>query len=231
LRGVRIARGIDLHGAGDPARASELLERALAEPPAASLRPAVLRDLDLAELALGRSAARERLAEALGLAPEDVHTARALARSHLNAGDGAAAMDVLTKALDGTIEDPDLRSRLEAELGAIGLVHPARWLAADRRLEALPDSTARARVPGARQLAAVRAFAAFRRSAPVALVRRRAMAALVDREPDGELLATLVPLTMLITVLAGCDELAVAQDLCEAGRRAAARRGDHMAAT
>ena len=57
------------------------------------------------------------------------------------------------------------------------------------------------------------------------------MAALVDREPDGELLATLVPLTMLITVLAGCDELAVAQDLCEAGRRAAARRGDHMAAT
>ncbi len=125
-----------LHGAaaaaGDPARASELLERALAEPPAASLRPAVLRDLGLAELALGRSAARERLAEALGLAPEDVHTARALARSHLNAGDGAAAMDVLTKALDGTIEDPDLRSRLEAELGRSGSFTPrAGWRLTD----------------------------------------------------------------------------------------------------
>lgn len=216
--------------AGDPGRASELLERALSEPPAASLRPAVLRDLGLTELALGLTAAREHLAEALGLAPEDVRTALALARSHLNAGDAGAAMDVLTRALDGAIEDPDLRWRLEAELGAIGLVHPARWLAADRRLEGLPDSTTRAG-PGARQLAAVRAFAAFRRSAPVALVRRRAMAALVDREPDGELLATLAPLTMLITVLAGCDELAVAQRVCDAGQCSAARRGDRVAAT
>ncbi len=217
--------------ADDPVRASELLERALSEPPAASLRPAVIRDLGLAELALGRTAAREHLAEALRLAPQDVRTALALARSHLNAGDTGAAMDMLSRALDGTIEDSDLRWRLEAELGAIGLVNPARWLAADRRLEGFPDSSARGGGPGARQLAAVRAFAAFRRSAPVAVVRRRAMAALVDREPDGELLASLAPLTMLITVLAGCDELVVAQRLCDAGQRSADRRGDRVAAT
>jgi DNA-binding CsgD family transcriptional regulator len=229
---TRVARVLQSAAAraSDPACAAKLLARALREPPADTDRAAVLRDLGRAELALGDPAARVHLDAAAVLDPRDPGTRLALARAQLNGGDPDAALATLGGVLDFDIEDHDVRLRLEAELAAIGLMHPLHWRATEGRLDAL-GAPSRGDGPGARQLAAIRAFNAYRRAQPVELVRSYALAALVNREPDTDLLDGLAPLTMVTTALMACDELELARRLVHAGQHRAARLGNRVGAS
>ncbi len=214
----------------DPTRVAQLLARALREPPADTERAAVLRDLGRAELALGDPGACGHLDAASALDPNDPGTTLALARAHLNGGDADAALATLGAALDREIEDHDARLRLEAELAAIGLIHPRHWTATEARLEAL-GAPVRGGGPGARQLAAIQAFNAYRRAQPFELVRGYALAALVNGAADAELLDGLAPLTMIVTALMACDELKLARRIVHAGQNRAGRLGNRVGAS
>ena len=105
---------------GAAAEAAVTLRRALAEPPSAGERPAVLRELGEAELAALEPAAAEHLAEALREAPS-IDLAVALATAHYHAGRHAEAADVLLAEIDRLGEDArEERLNLEAVLGVLG---------------------------------------------------------------------------------------------------------------
>ena len=105
---------------GAAAEAAVALRRALAEPPSAGERHAVLRELGEAELAALEPAAAEHLAEALREAPS-IDLAVALATAHYHAGRHAEAADVLLAELDRLGEDArEERLHLEAILGVLG---------------------------------------------------------------------------------------------------------------
>ena len=105
---------------GAAAEAAVALRRALAEPPSAGERHAVLRELGEAELAALEPAAAEHLAEALRVAPS-IDLAVALATAHYHAGRHAEAADVLLAELDRLGEDArEERLHLEAILGVLG---------------------------------------------------------------------------------------------------------------
>jgi DNA-binding CsgD family transcriptional regulator len=114
---------------GAPQSAATVLRRALAEPPPADERVAVLRELARAEASAGRGTACERLEQALalttgrraraGLALEVAEAYAALFR-------WADAVDLIERALDELGEaDPGLAARLEGELVVAGM-HDAR---------------------------------------------------------------------------------------------------------
>jgi DNA-binding CsgD family transcriptional regulator len=105
---------------GAAAEAAATLRRALAEPPSAGERPAVLRELGEAELAALEPAAAEHLAVALREAPS-IDLAVALATAHYHAGRHAEAADVLLAEIDRLADDArEERLNLEAVLGVLG---------------------------------------------------------------------------------------------------------------
>ena len=105
---------------GAAAAAAATLRRALAEPPSAGERPAVLRELGEAELAALEPAAAEHLAVALREAPS-IDLAVALATAHYHAARHAEAADVLLAELDRLADDArEDRLNLEAILGVLG---------------------------------------------------------------------------------------------------------------
>ena len=105
---------------GAAAEAAVALRRALAEPPSAGERHAVLRELGEAELAALEPAAAAHLAQALREAPS-IDLAVALATAHYHAARHAEAADVLLAELDRLGEDArEERLYLEAVLGVLG---------------------------------------------------------------------------------------------------------------
>lgn len=109
---------------GAPAAAADLLERALAEPPASELRGAVLREAARAHLRAGRALACKRLEEAMSIAESRLQTelASELAQSYATLFRWTDAVDVLERALKllGTTRR-SFASHLQSQLIAAGL--------------------------------------------------------------------------------------------------------------
>lgn len=102
---------------GDPRNAASLLGRAIAEPPAAPLRPAVLLSLARAEAASGDPKALDHLDEALRTVPDPrvrAETRHGLSQLLHLRGDFAGAVRAAETALAELPDDDPLRDRLDA---------------------------------------------------------------------------------------------------------------------
>jgi DNA-binding CsgD family transcriptional regulator len=123
------AAAADALAAGAPEPAIAYLERALAEPPSARARGAVLHALGVAEASLQRRAGIQHLSDALSLASEPgerAEIARELAVPLMHGGAVREAVRLLERAAaelpDG---DAELRLMLEADLIGAGRLDPA----------------------------------------------------------------------------------------------------------
>jgi DNA-binding CsgD family transcriptional regulator len=128
-------------GAGAPESAVEYLTRALAEPPPARARGAILRELGAAEASLHRAAGADHLQEALSLSSqpsERAEIARELAVPLVHSGQMSEAVELLEQAV-GELAPGDRELRLELEADIIGArrLHPAMRRAALERVRAL----------------------------------------------------------------------------------------------
>ncbi|MBV8703550.1 MAG: AAA family ATPase, partial [Acetobacteraceae bacterium] len=134
---------------GAPAAAADLLDRALAEPPAVAERVDILREAGWAHLQAGRAAACERLEQALALANAEAwrETASELAKAHATLFRWTDAVRVLECALasPGRV-DPSAAADLESQIAAVGL-QDAR--VAPRALRAMQRLSRRRRLPAA----------------------------------------------------------------------------------
>lgn len=146
--------------AGAPEAADAYLERALAEPPAASQRAGVLRLLGRTEVSQHRPQAAEHLRAALadaGDVRERAQIARELAVPLTHSGHVRQAVAVLERsAAEVGDTDRELRLELEADLVAAGRLHPELRHAALAQARALRDAGLRGTTRGERvALAAV----------------------------------------------------------------------------
>jgi len=110
---------------GSPQAAAALLGRALAEPPPAADRVAVLRELGRAEELAGQDAALAHLAEARGLTPDRRQRAEIglqIAGAQANLFHWVEAVDVSQATLaELGDQEPDLQAKLEAQVVVAGL--------------------------------------------------------------------------------------------------------------
>jgi DNA-binding CsgD family transcriptional regulator len=156
---LRAAAGAAL-GAGAPESAVRYLTRALAEPPPARARVAILRELGTAEASLQRPTGAEHLQEALRLSSQPKERAeivRELAAPLIHCGHMSEAVDLLESAADGLAPgDRELRLVLEADIIGARRLHPALRQAALERVRALRAADLEGRTFGERvALAAV----------------------------------------------------------------------------
>ncbi len=140
--------------AGAPESAVQFLTRALAEPPPARARVAILRELGAAAGSLQRPAAVEHLQEALTLSPqpsERAEIARELAVPLMHSGHMTEAVDLLERASAELVEgDRELRLELEADIIGARRLHPAMREAALERIQALRAARLEGRTFGER---------------------------------------------------------------------------------
>jgi DNA-binding CsgD family transcriptional regulator len=141
-------------GAGAPESAVQYLTRALAEPPPAHARVAILRELGAAEASLHKPAGAEHLQEALRSSSrprERAEIARELAVPLMHSGQMREAVDFLERA---TRElgpgDRELRLQLEADIIGARRLHPALREAALERVKALRAARLEGRTFGER---------------------------------------------------------------------------------
>jgi DNA-binding CsgD family transcriptional regulator len=148
------AAATDALAAGAPEPAIAYLGRALAEPPAARARVAVLRDLGVAETSLHRPAGLEHLRAALALAAkpdERAEIARQLAIPLMHSGAIREVVDLLDRTIaEIPEEDRELRLKLEADLIGAGRLDPALRDVAMARVEALAAARLKGRTLGER---------------------------------------------------------------------------------
>ena len=115
--------------AGAPESAVEYLTRALAEPPPARARVAILRELGAAEASLQDPAGAGHLHEALSLSSqpsERAEIARELAIPLMHSGQMGEAVDLLERAAGELAPgDRELQLELEADIIGAGRLHPA----------------------------------------------------------------------------------------------------------
>lgn len=120
----------DAVGSGAPQAAAALLARALAEPPAATERVALLLELGRAEELAGQDSALAHLAEAQELTIDSRRRAEIglyLARAQADLFHWVEAVDVSESTLaELGDQEPDLQARLEALIVATGLRVPRR---------------------------------------------------------------------------------------------------------
>jgi DNA-binding CsgD family transcriptional regulator len=133
----------DAVGSGAPQAATALLERALAEPPPASERVALLLELGRAEVLAGQDTALVHLAEAQELTAGRRRRAEIglqLARAQADLFHWVEAVDVSTSTLaDLGYGEPDLQARLEAQVVVAGLRVASRAALVPPALERLAD--------------------------------------------------------------------------------------------
>ena len=127
--------------AGAPESAVEYLTRALAEPPTARARVAILRELGAAEGSLQDPAGAGHLQEALSLSSqpsERAEIARELAIPLMHSGQMGEAVDLLERAAGELAPgDRELQLELEADIIGAGRLHPALRRTALARVQAL----------------------------------------------------------------------------------------------
>ena len=140
--------------AGAPESAVEYLTRAMAEPPPARARTAILRELGAAEASLEDPAGTGHLREALSLSTkptERAEIARELAIPLMHSGQMSEAVDLLEQAAgDLAPGDRELRLELEADIIGAGRLHPALRGAALDRVSALRAARLEGRTFGER---------------------------------------------------------------------------------
>ena len=214
-------------GRGDPTVAAELLERALAEPPAAEDRGTLLLELASARAAAGRPEAIETFDRALEDVSDPARRAeawRGLSRLLYARGELA---DAATAGARGRAELPDghpLAERLlAAELTAASSVPQ---LAADaiERLDALAGGTPPTE-PTLLALLAPHQAARVRWIERVPELARLAVAAdpLIDPDAHG------IPLLYVAGALNWVDEPVLAEEMLDRGRARAVELGDPLA--
>jgi len=172
---------------GAPAIAADLLERALAEPPPAGERAAVLLELAGAEAPAGRPGAGERFETVLTIVAEPGERAQAAAgrgRMLALAGRAVDAIELLERAL-AEAEGSEHAPALLAELLSVAQVQPAMRPRVRERLDRLRTAQLSPDTPVGRRLLAIRALEHALACDPVEQVRASASAALAD----GRLLA------------------------------------------
>jgi hypothetical protein len=168
------------YASGAPAAAAHYLRRALAEPPPATERAAVLLELGRAEVRASEPDAVTHLEMAAAEAAEGPPAARALrelARAHMSAGRMDAGSASFVEAVTCAGEDRELRLALEGELAAtIANVTNAQDAAARlARHRDLPGET-----PAERTVLALLAFAAIQGNEPAAVAAELMERALGD---------------------------------------------------
>jgi DNA-binding CsgD family transcriptional regulator len=148
------AAAADALAAGAPEPAIAYLGRALAEPPEAPTRVAILRDLGVAETSLHRPAGLEHLRAALALAAkpdERAEIARQLAVPLMHSGRIREVVELLERMIaEIPEEDRELRLKLEADLIGAGRLDPALRDVAMGRVEALTAARLKGRTLGER---------------------------------------------------------------------------------
>jgi DNA-binding CsgD family transcriptional regulator len=148
------AAAADALAAGAPEPAIAYLGRALAEPPTARHRLAVLRELGVAETSLQRPAGLEHLRAALALAAkpdERAEIARQLAIPLTHSGAIREVVDLLDRTIaEIPEEDRELRLKLEADLIGAGRLDPALRKVAMARVDALAAARLKGRTRGER---------------------------------------------------------------------------------
>lgn len=149
---------------GAPRGAVRHLRRALAEPPPADERAAVLTELAQAETAIGDPEAAERLSEALALVADPARQAeilRDLGWSEHHAGRFVAAADAFERGMKvaGDDADPSLSAELEAGYLVAATLDSRRVADAHRRIRVIErTSGAQIRTPAHRMLLAQTLF-------------------------------------------------------------------------
>ena len=214
-------------GRGAPAIAAELLERALAEPPATQDRGTLLLELASARAAAGRPEAVETFEQALVQVTDPAHRAGAwLGLSRLlyayGAFDGAA-----TAGTRGRAELPDghplAESLLAAELTAASSV-PRLAIAAIQRLDALVGG-ARPQEPTLLAMLASHQAARVRQIEQVPELAQRAVVTdpLIDPGSHG------IPLLYAAGALNWVDQTVLAEEMLDRGLARAVSLGDPLA--
>jgi DNA-binding CsgD family transcriptional regulator len=157
-----LAAALRARDRGASEAAISLLQRALAEPPAAEVRSTVSTLLGGLQAAGGRSEALTTLDQAIGAAVTSEQHARAVlekARASFMLLQTSPALDLLDE-LDFDAVDPDLILNLEGELLANARRHPATRAEALRRLAELRDRAVPPRAASVAVLANLAASAA-----------------------------------------------------------------------
>lgn len=171
---------------GAPRAAAALLQRALAEPPPAAERGAVLAELGYAEMLAGRTEAIARLREAYGCAEEPamaVTVARHLAGTLAQAGRPDEALDLLRRLAERVAPDEELALSVEADAAAVAQVSGQLRGRHAERLRSVADR-ASGQTPAGRRLLVAYAYGAMATGS----LNAREVAALLDRaSPHGEI--------------------------------------------
>ena len=215
---VLLDAAADAFTRADPAVATQLLRRALEEPPSPSARPTVLECLGVAELLAGIGGGLEHLADARGLisAPlERARIARLMVRELAPMGriqEGAKLVEESLHETEG--RDSELATKLNADRLMLLIVD--RTVGDDtplRQLEGSADELDGA-TPSARALLANLCYLLAKTGAPVARVRSVALLGL----GDGRLVEEQSPNTILPCM--GMFALVYAEDYANAAREA-----------
>jgi DNA-binding CsgD family transcriptional regulator len=201
---------------GVPRAAVGYLRRALAEPPPAPARAAVLAELGAAEQRAGDPAALDHLREALALAGDAAtraSTARSLVLALLWADQVAAAEEVLDRALDAVaVTDPELAVQLEAEVLSAARLSLSAGLWGAERVERWRGRLA-GEGPGERLMLANLATQTSLGDFSAAEAAELAERAAVDGRLLREQTADAMPFYQLIYVLTSADRLDEAERL------------------
>ena len=216
---------------GAPAIAADLLERAVAEPPPAAERGAVLLELAGAEALAGRSAASERFEMVLAIGVEPAERARAaagLGRLLTLAGRPADAIALLERALaqaEGSEHEPELL----AELLSVAQVQPGMRPRLRERLDRLRTAPLSPDTPVGRRLLAVQALERALACDPLEQVLAAASAALADGRLLAEETADSPTYHEAVTTLGHVGECDEAERLRDAAIEDARARGSVFA--
>ena len=228
--GVLRDAAVDAMASADPASAARLLCRALAEPPPAEARAALLLELARAEAASGSGAAVEHFSEALGLLDEGSRRARAaleLAGVLFARLDLVSAAEVAARGEAEAAQSPALAEALSTiHLIAASLL-PARG-AAVKRVAALRRDALEHRLAPVPELMTLVALTMAVAGDPPALIRDLVERALGAEPADPAVASLLLPMFLPIAMIC-VDELAVAQSVADRLLERAEREGNVLA--
>ncbi len=219
---------------GDPAAASHLLARAVAEPPPAERRGEVLLELAEAEALAGDTTAAGHVEEALAALPAGPARGRALrslGRIRFAAGEHAVAAGALEEALGALDAEGAEGQAILGEYLTINRFQAPLMAAAVRRLGPIVEAT-RAGDPPADPVLLVHAVLslALAGEAP-ARVRELAERAASRLDPDLDVAAYSLPSGMLVQALCAVDATDLADRIAASSLDAARRRGSFIAST
>lgn len=217
---------------GESTGAARLLRRALDEPPADEILPAVLLDLAYAEAANGEPEAPGRLDRALALITEPGERARAthaLSRLLSARGEFGRAAAVAERGLTELGSEHPLRSRLQTSYFAAAAFEPTTRSCAIAQMEPIRRRARAGHLPADRALVAQLALREVNDAAPPEHVRTLAVAAL-SGDPLIEPVTQGRALGFAVAALIQIDEFELAEAALAAALDSARARGLLVAA-